>query len=187
LLVLRPADANEVVEAWRLVMQLQHEPAVLVLTRGAVPTLDRTRYASAAGLARGAYVLADSAGPPEVLLLGTGSEVALCVAAYEKLTYEGVRARVVSMPCWELFEKQSPEYRDSVLPPGVTARVAVEAASAFGWSQYVGTEGCVIAMPTFGASAPLQQLLNKFGFTPEHVIDAAQQQLARARVGERVG
>jgi transketolase len=187
LLVLRPADANEVVEAWRVIMQSKHEPAVLVLTRGAVPTFDRTRYASAAGLARGAYVLADcDGGRPEVLLLGTGSEVALCVDAYEKLTADGIRARVVSMPSWELFEQQTPEYRDSVLPPEVTARVAVEAASGFGWSQYVGSRGAILAMQTFGASAPLQQLLKKFGFTPEHVVDTAREQLAHARVVEPV-
>jgi transketolase len=182
LLVLRPADANEVVEAWRVIMQRQREPAVLVLTRGAVPTFDRERYASAAGLARGAYVMADAeGGPPEVLLIGTGSEVALCVAAYEQLRTEGIRARVVSMPSWELFEKQSPAYRDSVLPPTVTARVAVEAAARFGWTQYAGSGGAILAMETFGASAPLQQLLHKFGFTAEHVVAAAKDQIARLR------
>jgi transketolase len=180
--VLRPADANEVVEAWRVIAQLKHEPAVLVLTRGAVPTFDRERYASASGLAQGAYVMADAeGGPPEVLLLGTGSEVALCVAAYERLKSEGVRARVVSMPSWELFEKQSPEYRDSVLPPGVAARVVVEAASTFGWAQYAGSGGAILAMHTFGSSAPLQQLLQKFGFTTEHVVAAAKEQIARVR------
>ena len=180
LLVLRPADANEVVEAWRVIMQLQHEPAVLVLTRGAVPTIDRQRYASAAGLERGAYVLAEAEGGlPEVLLLATGSEVALCLAAYEDLKAEGIRARVVSMPCWELFEKQDPRYRESVLPPAVSARVAVEAASAFGWSQYAGASGAVLAMQTFGASAPLEQVLHKFGFTAEHIVAAAKDQLAR--------
>jgi transketolase len=170
-------------------MELKHEPAVLVLTRGAVPTLDRERYASAAGLAQGAYVLADAeGGPPQVLLLGTGSEVALCVAAYEQLEQEGVRARVVSMPSWELFEKQSREYRDSVLPPSVSARVAVEAASGFGWAHYVGNEGAILAMETFGASAPLQKLLQKFGFTEEHVVDAAKEQIGRVRgVAEPVG
>jgi transketolase len=188
LIVLRPADANEVVEAWRVIMQLQHEPAVLVLTRGAVPTVDRTRFAAAAGLAHGAYVLADAPdGAPEVLLLGTGSEVALCLQAYEQLTSEGVRARVVSMPSWELFEKQSQEYRDSVLPPRVTARVAVEAASVFGWAQYVGSGGAILGMQTFGASAPLQQLLQKFGFTQEHVVAAAKAQLAKARDPQAVG
>jgi transketolase len=182
LIVLRPADANEVVEAWRVIMELQHEPAVLVLTRGAVPTFDRARHASAAGLAQGAYVLAEAeGGPPEVLLLGTGSEVALCVGAYEQLRSEGIRARVVSMPSWELFEKQSPEYRDRVLPPTVAARVAVEAASGFGWAQYAGAGGAILAMQTFGASAPLQQLQQKFGFTVEHVVAAAREQIARTR------
>jgi transketolase len=178
--VLRPADANEVVEAWRVIMQLHHEPAVLVLTRGAVPTFDRERYAPAAGLAKGAYVMADAGGgEPEVLLIGTGSEVALCVSAYEQLQAEGVRARVISMPSWELFEKQSPEYRDSVLPPAVSARVAVEAASSFGWAQYTGPGGAILAMHTFGASAPLKQLQQKFGFTVEHVVEAAKEQIAR--------
>jgi transketolase len=187
LLVIRPADANEVVEAWRVIMQLRHEPAVLVLTRGAVPTFDRTRYASAAGLAQGAYVLADSeGGPPEVLLLGTGSEVSLCVAAYVALKGEGIRARVVSMPSWELFEQQSSEYRASVLPRNVSARVAVEAGSAFGWSTYTGTSGAILAMHTFGASAPLQQLLQRFGFTSEHVAEAARQQVAAARAAELI-
>jgi transketolase len=178
-----------VVEAWRVIMETQREPAVLVLTRGAVPTLDRERYASAAGLAQGAYVLADAeGGPPDVLLLGTGSEVALCVAAYEQLKAEGIRARVVSMPCWELFEKQDPAYRDSVLPPSVTARVAVEAASGFGWAQYTGSAGAILAMQTFGASAPLQQLLQKYGFTAEHVAAVAKEQIFRTRgVAEPVG
>jgi transketolase len=181
LIVLRPADANEVVEAWRVIMQLRHEPAVLVLTRGATPTFDRQRYASAAGLAHGAYVLAEAeGGPPQVLLLGTGSEVALCLAAYEDLKSEGIRARVVSMPSWELFENQTPEYRNSVLPPSIAARVAVEAASGFGWSQYTGSGGAVLAMQTFGASAPLEQLLKKFGFTAEHVVAAAKQQLSQS-------
>jgi transketolase len=189
LLVLRPADANEVVEAWRVIMELKHEPACLVLTRGAVPTFDRSRYASASGLAQGAYVLADAeGGPPEVLLIGTGSEVALCISAYEQLKLEGVRARVVSMPSWELFEKQGQMYRDSVLPPTVSARVVVEAASGFGWAQYAGSGGAILAMHTFGASAPLQQLLQRFGFTSAHVVVAAKAQIARARgVPEPVG
>ena len=182
LLVLRPADANEVVEAWRVIMELKREPAVLVLTRGATPTFDRQRYASASGLAQGAYVLAEAeGGPPEVLLLGTGSEVALCVAAYEQLKSEGIRARVVSMPSWELFEKQSEAYRDSVLLPAVSARVVVEAASAFGWAQYAGSDGAILAMHTFGTSAPLQQLLLRYGFTAEHVVTAAKAQITRAR------
>jgi transketolase len=182
LLVLRPADANEVVEAWRVIMEVKREPAVLVLTRGAVPTFDRERYASASGLAQGAYVLAEAeGGPPEVLLLGTGSEVALCVAAYEQLKSEGIRARVVSMPSWELFEKQGQMYRDSVLPPTVSARVVVEAASGFGWAQYAGRDGAILTMHSFGSSAPLQQLLQKYGFTPEHVASAAKEQIARVR------
>jgi transketolase len=182
LVVLRPADANEVVEAWRVIMELQHEPAVLVLTRGAVPTLDRARYASAEGVARGGYVLADSKdGTPDVLLLGTGSEVALCIEAHEMLAQEGVASRVVSMPSWELFEKQSAEYRDSVLPPSISARVVVEEASGFGWTQYAGARGTILAMRSFGASAPLQQLLQKFGFTAEQVVSAAKEQIASVR------
>jgi transketolase len=180
LITLRPADANEVVEAWRLILQLQDEPAALILSRQALPTLDRSRYASASGLAKGAYVLADAkAGRPDVLLLATGSEVALCLEAYEKLTADGVKTRVVSMPSWELFERQSQEYRDHVLPPEVSARVSVEEASTFGWSQYVGATGQSIGMRTFGASAPLKELQKKFGFTPEHVVTAAKAQLAR--------
>jgi len=177
-LVLRPADANEVVEAWKVIMQLRHEPAALVLTRQPLPTLDRTRYASAAGVAKGAYVLADAPGGKlELILLGTGSEVALCLSVYEQLTAEDRKVRVVSMPSWELFERQSPEYRESVLPSTVTSRIAVEQASTLGWAQYVGTMGKVIGMRTFGASAPLKQLLTKFGFTPEAVIHAAREML----------
>jgi transketolase len=180
MITLRPADANEVVEAWRVVMRLRHEPALLVLSRQNLPTLDRTRYASAAGVAQGAYVLADAAnGQPDVLLLATGSEVALCVAAYEQLQAEGIQARVVSMPSWELFEQQSEEYRDSVIPPSISARVAVEQASTFGWAQYAGRHGAILGMHTFGNSAPLQQLQEKFGFTPAHVVAAAKAQLAR--------
>jgi transketolase len=182
LIVLRPSDANEVVEAWRVIMELERQPVVLVLSRGALPTLDRAQYASAAGLAQGAYVLAEvEGGPPEVVLIGTGSEVALCVAAYEQLKAEGVRARVVSMPSWELFEKQSPEYRDSVLPPDIDARVVVEAASGFGWAHYAGRNGAILAMQTFGSSAPLQQLLQKYGFTAERIATTAKEQIARAR------
>ena len=181
LITLRPADAAEVVEAWRVSMRLRHEPAVLVLTRQAVPTLDRTRYASAAGVAKGAYVLADADNSqPDVLLLATGSEVALCVTAYEQLKAEGIRARVVSMPSWELFERQSQEYREQVLPSQVTARVAVEQASTFGWAHYTGRQGAIIGMHTFGASAPLKALQHKFGFTPEHLVAAAREQVARA-------
>ena len=184
LITLRPADANEVVEAWRVIMQLQHEPVALVLTRQALPTLDRSKYAPAAGLTRGAYILADSqGGEPEVLLIATGSEVLLCIGAYEQLRSEGIRARVVSMPSWELFELQSPEYREQVLPSTVTARVAVEQASTLGWERYVGFYGQIIGMHTFGSSAPLQALQGKFGFTPERVVTAAKDQIAkRARV-----
>src|SRR6059036_2074599 len=182
LVTLRPGDANEVVEAWKVIMQLRHEPVALVLSRQAMPTLDRTRYAPATGVARGAYVLVDPPrGEPEVILMGTGSEVSLCVAAYEELTAEGVRARVVSMPSWELFERQPEPYRESVLPPAITARVAVEQASTFGWAAYVGPLGEVIGMRTFGASAPLKALQTKFGFTPDRIVAAARDTLARAR------
>jgi transketolase len=182
LITIRPCDANEVREAWKLVLQLHHEPAVLVLTRQAVPTIDRSRYAAASGLARGAYVLADAAGAdPEVILIGTGSEVSLCLEAYEQLTREGVRARVVSMPSWELFDDQDSEYRNSVLPPHVKARVSVEQASDFGWTKYTGTEGCHIGIETFGASAPLKQLQKKFGFTADNILAVARSQIARHR------
>jgi transketolase len=180
--VLRPADANEVVEAWRVIMTLHHEPVALILTRQDVPTLDRRRYAAASGLARGAYVLADSPDrQPDVLLLASGSEVALCVAAHERLVSEGIKARVISMPSWELFEQQSREYRDQVLPPSVTARVAIEQASTFGWAQYVGSAGAVIGMTSFGASAPLKVLQKEFGFTADHVVTVAKEQLKKAR------
>jgi transketolase len=180
LMTLRPADANEVVEAWKVIMQLRHQPTALILTRQALPTLDRSKYAPAAGLARGAYVLADAPdGKPDVLLLATGSEVYLCAEAYERLKAEGVKARVVSMPSWDLFEHQPAEYRDSVIPSGVRARVAVEQASTFGWNQYVGTTGHLIAMKTFGASAPLKELQKKFGFTVEAVVAAAREQLRK--------
>jgi transketolase len=162
-------------------MRLRHEPAALVLSRQAMPTLDRTRYAAASGLARGAYVLSDPpAGAPEVILIGTGTEVALCLRAAEALAAEGVRARVVSMPCWELFERQDAAYREAVLPAAVRARVAVEQAAAFGWERYVGLEGEVIGMRTFGASAPLAELQRKFGFEPDQVAAAARRTLRRA-------
>jgi transketolase len=178
LTTIRPADANEVVEAWRVIMQLRHEPVALVLTRQALPTFDRSTVASAAGVARGAYVLADPPdGAPQVLLLATGSEVSLCLSAREQLARDGIRARVVSMPSWELFEKQSQEYREDVLPPTVTARVSVEQAGTLGWSRYVGPGGICLGMKTFGASAPLQQLQQKFGFTAERVAAAARQVL----------
>jgi transketolase len=186
LITIRPADANEVVEAWRVIMQLNHEPAALVLTRQALPTLERSKYASAAGVAKGAYVLADApGGKPDVLLLATGSEVYLCVNAYEQLAKEGVKARVVSMPSWELFEHQSMQYKDSVLPPAVTARLAVEQAATMGWAQYIGTTGRCIAMHTFGASAPLKELQRKFGFTPEQIVVAAKEQIARVKASGR--
>ncbi|MDE3151067.1 MAG: transketolase [Gemmatimonadota bacterium] len=176
--VFRPADANEVAAAWRSIVPLRHVPVALVLSRQALPTLDRSRYGSADGVARGAYVLAESTGhPPQVLLLGTGSEVPLCLAAHERLLAEGIRSRVVSMPCWELFEEQDQEYRDSVLPPEITARVAVEQAATFGWERYAGTSGRVIGMRSFGASAPLKALLTRFGFTVDAVVTAAKEML----------
>jgi len=178
LVTLRPGDANEVVEAYRYIMQLRHKPTVLVLSRQPLPTLDRTRYAPASGVARGAYVLADAPGSnPEVILIATGSEVSLAVDAHEELLADGIPSRVVSMPSWDIFENQTQEYRDSVLPPRVKARVAVEQASTFGWERYVGTEGCVIGMKTFGASAPLKELQKKFGFEPEQVVAAAKELL----------
>ena len=182
LITLRPADANEILEAWRVIMQLRHEPVALVLSRQPLPTLDRSSYAPASGVAQGAYVLADAPdGKPEVLLLASGSEVPLCLQAYERLKSEGIQARVVSLPSWELFERQGQEYRDRVIPPAVTARIAVEQASRFGWARYVGSAGQTIGMKTFGASAPLKELQRKFGFTPERVVEAAKAQLAKAR------
>jgi transketolase len=180
LIVLRPADANETLEAWKVIMGLKHQPVALILTRQPLPTLARPPYASAQGVAKGAYVLADSNGAPDVLLLATGSEISLCVAAYEQLGSEGIAARVVSMPSWELFEQQAREYRESVLPPSVTARVAVEQASTLGWSRYAGTNGAILGMNTFGASAPLKVLQQQFGFTKENVVEAAKAQLAHA-------
>ena len=181
LIVLRPADANEVTEAWRVIAPLKHHPVVLSLTRQAVPTLDRTKYAPASGLAKGAYVLADSDGTPDVILIGTGSEVHLCLQAYEQLKGEGVKARVVSMPSWELFEQQDEAYREQVLPSGVHARVAVEKASTFGWERFVGLRGAVVGMRTFGASAPLKHLQQKFGFTVENVVKVAREVMERAK------
>jgi transketolase len=182
LVTLRPGDANEVVEAYRYVMQLRHQPAALVLSRQPLPTLDRSKYAPASGVARGAYVLADAPGAnPEVILIATGSEISLATEAHEKLLAEGIRSRVVSMPSWNIFEHQTQAYRDSVLPPGVKARVAVEQASTFGWERYVGTGGSVIGMKTFGASAPLKELQKKFGFDPDHVVAAAKEQLGNKR------
>jgi transketolase len=180
LVTLRPGDANEVVEAYRYIVQLRDEPAVLALSRQPLPTLDRTRYAPASGLKRGAYVLGDPpAGNPEVILIASGSEVSLAVEAHEQLLAGGIRSRVVSMPSWEIFEHQTQEYRDGVLPPNVTARVAVEQASTFGWERYVGTSGRIIGMKTFGASAPLKELQRKFGFEPDQVAAAAKALLGR--------
>ena len=161
-------------------MQLQNRPAVLVLTRQGLPTLDRTKYAPASGLARGAYVLADTeGGKPQVILIGTGSEVSLCVGAYEKLKEEGIRARVVSMPSWDIFESQDQSYRDQVFPPDVTSRVAVEAAATLGWDRYVGSKGRIIGMRSFGASAPLKDVMKKFGFTVENVAKTARELVSK--------
>jgi transketolase len=180
LVTLRPGDANEVVEAYRYIMQLRHQPAVLALSRQPLPTFDRNRYAPASGVARGAYILADAPdGNPEVILIASGSEVSLAVQAHDKLLAEGIRARVVSMPSWDIFEHQTREYRDSVLPPDVKARVAIEQASTLGWDRYVGQDGCVIGMHTFGASAPLKELQRKFGFEPGHVMTVARELLGR--------
>jgi transketolase len=178
LVTLRPGDANEVVEAYRYIMQLRHEPAVLALSRQPLPTLDRTRYAPASGVARGAYVLADApGGNPEVILIATGSEVSLAVDAHEKLLAEGIRSRVVSMPSWDIFDHQPQEYQDIVLPPSVNARVVVEEASTFGWERYVGRSGRIIGMKTFGASAPLKELQRHFGFDPDHLVAAVKELL----------
>ena len=179
LVLLRPADANEVVEAYRYVMQLQHKPAAIVVSRQALPTFDRSRYASAAGVARGAYVLADAKdGAPEIILIATGSEVSLAIDAYEKLKSDGIRCRVVSMPSWDIFEDQPQAYREVVLPPQVTARIAIEQGSTLGWDRYAGPRGKVIGMKTFGASAPLKELQRKFGFEPERIVDLAREMLA---------
>jgi transketolase len=179
LLVFRPADANEVVETWRVVAGLRHEPAALVLSRQPLPAFDRNQLAAASGVAMGGYVLADApSGDPDVILLATGSEVALALAARDELAADGIAARVVSMPCWELFDRQSRQYRDEVLPPAVRARVAIEQASTFGWERYVGDAGAIIGMHTFGASAPLKQLRTKFGFTPDRVSQVAREQVA---------
>ncbi|KQU29328.1 transketolase [Methylobacterium sp. Leaf94] len=181
LVTLRPADANEVAESYRVIMSLKDQPAVLALSRQPLPTLDRSTYAAASGTAKGAYVLADCEGTPEVILIGTGSEVQLCVSAYEALTAEGVKARVVSMPSWDLFERQDEGYRNSVLIPEVLARVAVEQGSVIGWDRFAGSAGTIIGMHTFGSSAPIKDLQTKFGFTPEKVLQAARDQIARHR------
>ncbi|HET6249250.1 MAG TPA: transketolase [Tepidisphaeraceae bacterium] len=182
LIVLRPGDANEVAETWRLVMKLKHHPVCIVLSRQAIPTLDRTKYAPATGVTRGAYVLADAeGGKPDVLILATGSEVPMAVDAYERLKKDGIKARVVSMPSWELFEEQDEAYRASVIPPDVTARVSVEMAGTFGWAKYVGLTGATIGMKTFGASAPLKDVAKRFNFSAEAIIDAAKQQVAKQK------
>ena len=180
MIVLRPADANEVVEAWRVIMQIKDRPVSLVLTRQPLATLDRTKYAPASGVSRGAYVLVDVPDHrPAVLLLATGSEVSLCITAHEQLKSEGIKARVISMPSWELFESQSQEYRDSVLPSAIAARVAVEEASTFGWERYTGCDGTILGLHTFGLSAPLKVVAQHFGFEPAHVVAAAREQIAR--------
>ncbi len=180
LIVMRPGDANETVEAWRVALNLKRQPVALILTRQALPTLDRTKYASAAGTAQGAYILIDApGGKPDVILMATGSEVSLCCEAHEKLAAEGIHSRVVSMPSWELFEHQSDEYRAAVLPPSITARVGVEQASTMGWARYTGLTGAVVGMKTFGASAPLKVLQQEFGFTVENVVKVAKAQLKK--------
>jgi transketolase len=180
LVLFRPCDANEVLEAYRYVMQLRHKPVLLVLSRQPLPTLDRGKYAAAAGVAKGAYVLAEPpGGNPQVILIASGSEVSICVDAQEQLLAEGVRSRVVSMPSWEVFEEQTQEYRDSVLPPAITARIAVEEASTFGWERYVGWSGRVIGMKTFGASAPLKALQHKFGFEPDRILATVRELLGK--------
>jgi transketolase len=180
LVLFRPADANEVVEAYRYIVQLRHQPAALALSRQPLPTFDRRKYASAAGVARGAYVMADTpGGPPEIILIASGSEVSLVVDAHETLAARGIGSRIVSMPSWDVFEHQPQSYRDEVLPPAVTARIAVEQGSVLGWDRYVGAGGRIIGMKTFGASAPLKELQRKFGFEPEHVVTAALEMLGR--------
>ncbi|HAK60095.1 MAG TPA: transketolase [Nitrospiraceae bacterium] len=182
MIVMRPGDANEVIEAWKVIMQLRHEPVALILTRQALPTLDRSVYGPASGVAQGAYILADGEkGKPDVLLLATGSEVSLCIDAYEQLKKAGIKARVVSMPSWELFDMQDQKYRDKVIPPSITARIAVEKASTLGWERYVGCDGRIIGMKTFGASAPLKALQKKFGFVPEEIVAAAKKMVKKKK------
>ncbi len=185
MLTIRPCDANEVAEAWRFVLGHHHNPACLILSRQALPTIDRQVFGKASGLAKGGYVLADpKEGRPEVILIGTGSEIGLCMEAWHALTDEGIKARVVSLPCWELFNEQDQSYRDEVLPPDILARVSVEQAAKFGWERYVGMTGAMIGMSTFGASAPLAELQKKFGFDKASVVKAAKQQIAHAAGGE---
>ncbi|HYJ22719.1 MAG TPA: transketolase [Solirubrobacterales bacterium] len=180
--VIRPADANETAEAWRLAIERTHDPVALVLTRQTVPIFDRSKYASAEGVRKGGYVIADCEGEPELILIATGSEVQLALGAHETLIGEGIRSRVVSLPCWEIFERQDASYRDGVLPPAVTARVAIEEASTLGWERYVGTEGAIIGMTTFGQSAPFADVEAEFGFTPEHVAEVAREVAKSAAV-----
>jgi transketolase len=181
LVTLRPGDANEVIEAYRYIMQLRHKPALLALSRQPLPTFDRSKYASAAGVAKGAYVLADApGGKPEVILIASGSEVSLAVHAHEALVTDGIRSRVVSMPSWDIFDLQPMEYRHTVLPPDVKARVAIEEASTLGWERYVGDEGRIIGMNTFGASAPLKELQRHFGFEPERIVMSVKDLLGRS-------
>jgi len=178
LTVLRPGDANEVIEAYRCILKMRHRPAVLALSRQPVPTLDRSRYGEASGVANGAYVLADAEGPLQLILIATGSELGTAVQAYETLRSEGIRCRVVSMPSWDLFDLQSAAYRESVLPSSVTARLAIEQGSTLGWERYIGPKGRVIGMHTFGASAPLKALQGKFGFDPASILRVAREVLA---------
>ena len=183
MIVLRPADANEVVESWRVIMGIKDRPVCLVLSRQALPTFDRSKTAPASGVARGGYILADApSGKPDVLLLATGSEVSLCLAAREKLEAEGIGARVVSLPSWEIFDEQPEEYRDSVLPPEIEARVSIEAASTFGWAKFTGPHGAILGMRSFGLSAPMKVVAEHFGFEPEHVVKAAREQVTAARL-----
>jgi len=188
LVLLRPADANEVVEAYRYVMQLAHKPAALALSRQALPTFDRTKYSPAAGVAQGAYILADApGGNPEVILIASGSEVVLALEAHESLLREGIPTRVVSMPSWDIFDHQTPEYRDKVLPPAVKARVAIEQASTLGWERYVGSSGRIIGMKTFGASAPLKELQKKFGFEPDRIVEVVKELREKQRFADLNG
>ncbi|MGH1559086.1 transketolase-like TK C-terminal-containing protein [Caulobacter segnis] len=177
--VIRPADANETVQAWRMAMGQSNEPSCLILSRQALPTIDRTRYAAAEGVAKGAYVLAGSDGTPQVILLATGSEVSLALTAHETLAAAGIRSRVVSMPSWSEFEKQDAAYREQILPRAVRARLAIEQAGPIGWDRYVGFDGETITMSTFGASAPLSKLQDKYGFTPDKVVARAKALIAK--------
>jgi transketolase len=182
MLVIRPADANEMTEAYRVALSTKDHPCEIICSRQALPIYDRTKFAAASGLAKGAYIMVDApAGKPDVILIGCGSEVALCVQAWEQLTTQGIKTRVVSMPCWALFEGQDQAYRDSVLPPSIGARVTVEEASQIGWERYAGRTGVVLGMHTFGMSAPMKVVMEHFGFTVEHVVSAAKQAIANSK------